>query len=65
VEVPYWWDLKSSSLAATIHEQRPDLSEKYFPNSTGTPIPKDPPQKRSVSNEKRSYLEIASMGDSV
>jgi hypothetical protein len=28
VEIPYWWDCKVGSLAATISEARPDLALK-------------------------------------
>ena len=39
IEVPYWWDQKSSSLEATIHYWRPDL----VPNKgCGDIIPKEP-----------------------
>lgn len=36
IEVPYWWDMTSTSIRATIHQVRPDL----IPNpGNGTPIP--------------------------
>jgi hypothetical protein len=39
IEIPYWWDRKLESLAATIYTYRPDL----FPQvPTGKPIPPSP-----------------------
>jgi hypothetical protein len=26
IEIPYWWDMKISSLVATIRKERPDLT---------------------------------------
>ena len=38
IEIPYWWNKESSSLASTIHKQREDL---IFPSSIiqSQPIP--------------------------
>lgn len=58
VEVPYWWDQKYESLAATVYSQRPDLFKDtegniYMPPvPTGDPIPLVPPSLRSQQNDK-------------
>jgi hypothetical protein len=39
IEVPYWWDLKLGSLAATIRQQRDDL---IVDNVGKNPIPNEP-----------------------
>ena len=44
IEVPYWWDRKLSSLAATVYNTRPDL---FTEQPKGKPIPLIPP-----ANEK-------------
>ncbi len=36
IAIPYWWDRKVSSLAATIAHHRPDMIEA---SQQGTPIP--------------------------
>jgi hypothetical protein len=36
VQVPYWWDRKYETLAATIYSHRPDLFQEP---PLGTPIP--------------------------
>ena len=36
IEVPYWWDRKMSSLAATVYNTRPDL---FTEKPQGNPIP--------------------------
>ena len=36
IQIPYWWDCKMSSLAATIYQYRPDLFPK---KPLGQPIP--------------------------
>lgn len=44
IEIPYWWNLRKESLAATIFQNRPDL----FPSSfvpTSPPIPTTPPKR--------------------
>lgn len=42
IEIPFWWDFQMTSLAATIHAQRPDL----IPNvGDGQPIPNNPDNK--------------------
>jgi hypothetical protein len=33
IEIPYWWDQRSSSLAATINKVRPDLIQNIPLNS--------------------------------
>ena len=38
IEVPYWWDFKVTSLAATISQQAPHLLE-----ALGNQIPNSPP----------------------
>jgi hypothetical protein len=44
IPVPYWWDAKASSMAATILLKRPDvasqLSREIVPEN---PIPEDKP----------------------
>ena len=42
IEVPYWWDRKPESLAASIYNVRPDLFEV---EPQGKPIPLNPPTK--------------------
>jgi len=46
IQVPYWWDQKVSSLLATIHQVRPDITKKYFLEQelNGLPIPIDSPK---------------------
>ena len=41
IEVPYWWDRSTESLAGAIKEQREDIN---FPSNVGEPIPKLPPK---------------------
>jgi hypothetical protein len=43
VEIPYWWDTKIESLAATIHSYRPDLLQ----DTPGKPILPSPPRTPS------------------
>ncbi len=43
ITVPYWWDYKITSVAATIHMARPDITMPV--SLTGTPIPTDVPSK--------------------
>jgi hypothetical protein len=43
IEVPYWWDGKYASLAATVYSYRPDL---FTEKITGNPIPLTPPSER-------------------
>jgi hypothetical protein len=46
IEIPYWWDRKYESLAATVYSQRPDLFKekpkgKIIPNTDPSPqVPK-------------------------
>ena len=42
IEVPYWWDRKLPSLAATVYNTRPDLFET---EPQGKSIPDSPPSK--------------------
>jgi hypothetical protein len=46
IQVPYWWDRKSSSLEATIYRTRPDL---FASKPTGTPIPNSIPETRKTT----------------
>jgi ATP-dependent DNA ligase len=50
IEVPYWWDRKYTSLAATICSQRPDL---FTEQPLGTPISTTAPiqTKRDTSQQ--------------
>jgi hypothetical protein len=42
IEIPYWWDNTLSTLAATIHQHRPELFKE---KPTGQPISLIPPKK--------------------
>jgi hypothetical protein len=43
IEVPYWWDGKKESLAATIHHFRSDIISQQDPLLlTASPIPNKP-----------------------
>jgi hypothetical protein len=44
ITIPFWWDKSLSSLAATIHQQRPDL----VPSAQGSPIPLEMPKQYQV-----------------
>ncbi len=44
IEIPFWWDGKIDSLAATIRDSRSDLVPR-FTSSTATSIPTDMPIK--------------------
>ncbi len=47
ITVPYWWDGKLSSIATTIHAERPDIE---IPSSyLASPIPKDFDQRKTPS----------------
>jgi hypothetical protein len=52
ITIPYWWDLKVSSLAATIYRQRRDL---FASEPTGVPIPSVKPSSRG-----KKYAKFAS-----
>jgi hypothetical protein len=56
IEIPYWWDRKYESLAATIYSQRPDLfSEKIM----GKPIPgNEPTSVKTVKSKNKMFLRI-------
>ena len=49
IEVPYWWDRKFSSLAATLYSQRPELFKE---RPIGDPIPTSPPSHRELMRSK-------------
>jgi hypothetical protein len=49
--VPYWWDRKIESLAATIYSHRPDL---FAEPPAGTPIPLIEP---SLEQKQKSELQ--------
>jgi hypothetical protein len=56
VQVPYWWDGKVSSLAATGKQIRPELIE----NIQGTPIPTTKPTTGTsnyIPSVAKEYLE--------
>jgi hypothetical protein len=48
IEVPYWWDRKHSSLAASIYSQRPDLFTEPI---QGPPIPSTAPTSTEQSTK--------------
>lgn len=50
IPIPYWWDKKIESLAATAHQYRPDV----FPFTQGSPIPVDPP----LTKKQRSMYPL-------
>jgi ATP-dependent DNA ligase len=58
IEVPYWWNKKYESLAATVFNQRPDL---FAERPMGTPIPLTIPAKINMpSNSSLSRnLQLA------
>jgi hypothetical protein len=56
ITIPYWWDKKFESLAATIHARRPDL---FDGTPIGTPIPWEAP---SISKKHRSVIESKFIG---
>jgi ATP-dependent DNA ligase len=51
IQVPYWWNKKRDSLAATIHDKRPDLLYSKGPN-----IPQIEPLPKS--RESASFKKI-------
>ena len=53
IEVPYWWDRKLSSLAATVYNTRPDL---FTEKPKGEPIPFNPPSQ--PSNQPTSTYSV-------
>jgi ATP-dependent DNA ligase len=58
IEVPYWWDRKIQSLAATIYSQRPELlTEK----PTSAPIPLSPPATHKKEIESSNLLDITTV----
>lgn len=48
VEVPYWWDFSSESLAATINRAKPELIA-----SEAEPIPTTPPKEKATEEGSR------------
>jgi hypothetical protein len=48
IEVPFWWDRKRESLAATIFSHRPDLFAKQ---PRGNPIPLIRTETHKVNKE--------------
>ena len=54
IKVPYWWDRKTSSLAATIYNVRPDLVTK----PEGSPIPLNPPAEPLVDAKTISTKKL-------
>ena len=54
-QVPYWWDRKIESLAATIYNTRPDLFKE---TPKGNPIPSSPPSKQDAAETKRTINKI-------
>ena len=52
IEVPYWWDRKLPSLAATVYNVKPDLFEV---KPQGTAIPDSPP-----ATTKKESIEVQS-----
>jgi hypothetical protein len=53
IEVPYWWDRKSSSLAVTVYTIRPDLFSQI---PLGVAIPTIPPQTRQKNTTGNKIL---------
>ena len=55
IEVPFWWDRKYESLAATIYSQRPDL---FTIPPTSKPIPTHPNEDNNkiTSNTTKSIF---------
>ena len=46
IQIPYWWDRKYESLAATVYAYRPDLFKEQ---PSGNPIPTLPPTKAETN----------------
>jgi ATP-dependent DNA ligase len=59
IEVPYWWDKKYSSLAATVYSQRPDL---FTEKIQGTPIPNTGPTPKPKSLKDKKFM-LSTMWD--
>jgi hypothetical protein len=57
IEIPYWWDRKIDSLAATIYSQRPDVLADI---PIGNPIPLSPPTKY-ISDTQRTSPHFPSL----
>ena len=55
IEVPYWWDKKYSSLAATVYSQRPDL---FTEKPKGDPIPLHKLSNSESTTEKTNDTPI-------
>jgi hypothetical protein len=55
IEIPYWWDRKYESLAATVYNQRPDLFTEH--PKAGSPIPLTPPSTvERTTKESKNYF---------
>lgn len=52
IQVPYWWDGTTHSLAATIHQRRSDICS-VPPGAT--PIPSEPPQTTKEPKISHGY----------
>ena len=46
--MPYWWNRKADSLAATIYRARPDV---FASKPEAFPIPYNPPSKNEVTSQ--------------
>lgn len=46
MQIPYWWDRKYESLAATVYAYRPDL---FAEKPSANPIPAIPPTKAEAN----------------
>ena len=53
IEVPYWWDRRVESLAATIHSQRPEL---FRHEPIEEPIRATPPTQRKIERSQSKNL---------
>lgn len=45
ISIPYWWDMRMSSLKATLYQHRPDLFTK---EPTGLSIPTTKPSPQGI-----------------
>jgi ATP-dependent DNA ligase len=53
IEVPYWWDRKYESLAATIYSKRPDL---FTEKPKLPPIPETPPHTEPQNKPESTFF---------
>ena len=51
IEVPFWWDRKLDSLAATVYNMRPDL---FDAQPQGKAIPLSPPKEENYTSKTKS-----------